>query len=234
MPRKIPESAIIEMKPISAPAPISIAWSKLARGEYFKWAAHDDVHLQGFLRRCVEVMEHAPATVVLVAPKAEAIDENGEILYKLAESLDTRHAQPHRRVGDVLRSVLWAPAQFGLFRTDALRKTRLIQPFAATDYVLLVEVALMGEIWELPETLFQRRKHPGISTTANKKPRDLRDWFDPSQRGLKNVIPPRLRLGLEYFRSITWAQLPLRERFLCYLAVLRRGFRGSSACIGTR
>src|ERR1035438_9843576 len=22
---------------------------KLARGEYFKWAAHDDVHLQGFL-----------------------------------------------------------------------------------------------------------------------------------------------------------------------------------------
>jgi glycosyltransferase involved in cell wall biosynthesis len=192
---------------------------KLARGEYFKWAAHDDVHLQGFLGRCVEVIERAPARVVLVTPKAEAIDENGRFLYKLAESLDTRHAQPHRRVGDVLRSVLWAPAQFGLFRTDALEKTRLIQPFFATDYVLLVEIALMGEIWELPETLFQRRKHSGISTTANAKPRELRAWFDPSQRGVKNVIPPRLRLALEYFRSITRAKLPVKERFLCYSTV---------------
>jgi glycosyltransferase involved in cell wall biosynthesis len=192
---------------------------KLARGEYFKWAAHDDVHLPGFLGRCIEAIERAPARVVLVTPKAEAIDENGRFLYKLAESLDTRHAQPHRRIGDVLRNVLWAPAQFGLFRTDALRRTRLIQPFAATDYVLLVEVALMGEIWELPEILFQRRKHPGISTTANKKPRELRAWFDPSQRGLKMAIPPRLRLALEYFHSIMRARLPVKERFLCYLTV---------------
>jgi glycosyltransferase involved in cell wall biosynthesis len=194
---------------------------KLARGEYFKWAAHDDLHLQGFLGRCVEVIEHAPATVVLVTPKAEAIDANGDFLYKLVESLDTRHPQPHRRVGDVLRSVLWAPAQFGLFRADALRKTRLIQPFAATDYVFLVEVAMIGEIWELPETLFQRRKHPGISTMANMKPHDLRAWFDPSQRGLKNFVPPRLRLGLEFFRAIARSQLPLRECLLCCLVVIK-------------
>jgi glycosyltransferase involved in cell wall biosynthesis len=192
---------------------------KLARGKFFKWAAHDDVHLPEFLRRCVEVIEQAPATVALVTPKAEIIDEHGKIVNILVESLDTRSPRPHQRVGDVLRRVFWAPAQFGLFRADALRKTRLMQPFAATDYVLLVEVALMSEIWELPETLFQRRIHPDISTTANKKSRDLLVWLDPSQRRIRNFVPPTLRLGLEFFRTIMRAKLSLRERFLCYWTV---------------
>ena len=163
---------------------------KLARGEYFKWAAHDDVHLQGFLRRCVEVIEHAPATVMLVTPRAEVIDENGAFLFKLDERLDTRCEKPHQRVGDVLRSILWATAQFGLFRTAALKKTHLIQPFTATDYVLLVEIALMGEIWELPETLFQRKLHPGISTRANKSWREFHLWFALPNGGSRIIFHP--------------------------------------------
>jgi glycosyltransferase involved in cell wall biosynthesis len=193
---------------------------ELARAEFFKWAAHDDVHLPGFLRCCFEVIAHAPAKVVLVAPKAEVIDEDGKVLYKLVESLDTRHVKPYHRVGDVLQRVIWAPAQFGLFRREALRRTRLIQPFFATDYVLLVEIALMGEIWELPDILFQRRKHSGMSTAANKKTHELRVWFDPSERGLERRIPPRLRLGLEFFRAIAQSRLSLQERLLCYLTVL--------------
>jgi len=192
---------------------------ELARGKFFKWAAHDDVHLPGFLRRCTEVIDQAAATVVLVTPKTETIDEDGKIINITVESLDTRRPRPHQRVKDVLRVVFWATAQFGLFRTDALRKTRLIQPFFAADNVLLVEVALAGEIWELPETLFQRRLHSGISTTANKNWRELLVWFDPSQRGLKTFVPPTLRLGLEFTRAVTRSQLPLRERCLCYLTV---------------
>ena len=33
---------------------------ELARGEYFKWAAHDDVHAPTFLERCVEVVDNNP------------------------------------------------------------------------------------------------------------------------------------------------------------------------------
>jgi glycosyltransferase involved in cell wall biosynthesis len=188
---------------------------ELAQGEFFKWSAHDDVHLPGFLRRCTEVIDQAPKTVVLVAPKTETVDEYGKIIDTPVESLDTRRPRPHQRVEDVLRKVFWATAQFGLFRTDALRRTHLIQPFFAADNVLLVEIALIGEIWELPETLFQRRLHPGMSTMANKHWRDLQNWFDPSQRGLKRFIPPTLRLGLEIVRAVTAARLPLRQRLLC-------------------
>ena len=196
----------------------------LARGEYFKWAAHDDVHLPGFLRRCVEVIEQAPATVVLVAPKAEMVDEHGRKMDIFVESLDTRRPHPHQRVGDVLHRVFWATAQFGVFRTEALKKTRLIQPFFAADHVLLVETALLGEIWELPEILFQRRVHPGMSTTVNKNWRELQAWFDPSKKGVKSLVPPTVSLGLEFDRSIRRAHLSLGERCLCRLTVFRVWF----------
>lgn len=189
-----------------------------ARGEYFKWAAHDDVCLPGFLRRCVEVLDQAPPSVVLVAPRTEVIDENGNRMTTVIpiERLDTRHPRPHQRLADVLRTAQWAASQFGLFRSDALRKTRLLDPFFGSDYVLLAELALLGEIWEIPETLFQLRFHPGVSTKANKSYSELLSWWDTSQKSQKKSLFPTMRLGVEYARSISRMQLPIGERLLCY------------------
>lgn len=195
---------------------------ELACGEFFKWAAHDDVHLPGFLRRCFEVISQAPPTVALVAPKSEMIDERGATLAIFhAEPLDARNPQPCHRVEQVLQNINWATAQFGLFRTRVLSETGRIQPFFASDYVLLVEIALRGEIWELSETLFQRRVHPGISTTANKNWRELQAWFDPTQTGLKRFLPPTARLLFEIARAIGRSPLSLGQRCRCYWVVLR-------------
>jgi glycosyltransferase involved in cell wall biosynthesis len=188
---------------------------ELSRGELFKWAAHDDVHLPGFLRRCVGVIDEAPSTVVLVAPRTEIVDAVGRPTSIPVESLHTTRPLPHQRIADVLRNVDWAPAQFGLFRTEALRKTRLIDPFFTSDYVLLMELAILGEIWEIPEVLFQRRYHSGISTEANKTSAEIQQWFDPSQEATKtrSVLP---RLLVEYTRSIARMPLPPMERLLCF------------------
>jgi glycosyltransferase involved in cell wall biosynthesis len=200
---------------------------ELARGELFKWAAHDDVHLPGFLRRCVEVFDQAPPTVVLVAPRTEIIDGAGLRTTEMAESLHTARSLPHQRVSDVLRNVEWATAQFGLFRSEALRKTRLIDGFLASDWVLLLELAILGEIWEIPEILFQKRYHPGISTNANKTQAEFLDWCDPSQKDkgrlfprMKLALAPRFRLPWEFARSIGRMPLPANERLLCLSAAL--------------
>ena len=201
---------------------------ELARGEFFKWAAHDDLLLPGFLTRCTDIFNRAPASVVLVAPAAELIDEHGQKLANdwCVEHLDTRRARPHQRVADVLRNVDWAAAQFGLLRPDALRKTRLIDRFHACDYVLLLELAILGEIWEIPEILFQRRYHPGVSTNANKTQAEMLQWFDPSKRtlgfrfeGMKLALTPRIRLGWEYARSIVRMPLSPMERLCCFVTI---------------
>jgi glycosyltransferase involved in cell wall biosynthesis len=198
---------------------------ELARGEYFNWATHDDVQLPGFLRRCVEVFEKAPDSVVLVAPRAEIIDEQGNRIQNWqAERLQTKRRWPYQRISDVLRELNWATAHLGLYRSEALRKTRLIDRFHAADYVLLVETAILGEIWEVPEILFQRRFHSGASTNANRTPARLMEWFDPSQKAsglfshMSLELAPRTKLALECTRSILRMPLDPKERLRCFIA----------------
>jgi len=196
--------------------------------DLFKWASHDDVHLQGFLRRCVEALDQAPLNVVLVAPKSELIDENGARITKegwFVESLNVRSSLPHQRAAVVVSNVNWATAQFGVFRAEALRKTRFIDSFVASDYVLLMELALIGEIWEIPEVLFQRRFHAGISTKVNKTRTDFLQWFDPSLKArgafiaIRPELQPRIKLAIEYVRSILRIPLSRKERLLCLVNV---------------
>lgn len=198
----------------------------LAHSEMFKWATHDDIHLPGFLRRCVEVLNQAPPSVVLVAPRTEIIDEEGRRIAKdwHVESLHAGHPRPHQRLKDILWNVDWATAQFGLFRSEALRKTRLIDRFIMSDYVLMLEVAILGEIWEIPEILFQRRYHSGISNIANRTHAEFLRWLDPSQKTERDLFPRmrpalklRTKLGFEYARSIWRMPMSNYERVCCFL-----------------
>jgi glycosyltransferase involved in cell wall biosynthesis len=194
---------------------------ELSKGEFFTWAAHDDVYLPGFLRRCVDSLDQAPSSVVLVAPRTEVIDERGFSTQIRVERLHTTRALPHQRVADVLWNVRWSTAQHGLFRSSALRKTRLHDAFYGADRVLLLELAILGEIWEIPETLFLKRHYPGRPGERNVTKAEFSAWFDP-MRKKKNSRP---RLSVEYARSIARLPLAPAERLLCFWTTFLVSFR---------
>ena len=210
-------------------APNHIRVFELARAPLFKWASYDDIHLPSFLRKCVETMDGAPPSVVLVAPRAELIDENGEKSPTgwLPERLETKRPEPHERLGDVLRNVAWATAQYGIYRADKLRKTRLVGAFPCSDYVLLAEIALLGEIREVPEVLFQRRYHPSVSHMANTTQAQFMEWFDTSKarKGRRSILPvplvPRWRVLFELQRSALRAPMKATEKLRCCITALR-------------
>jgi glycosyltransferase involved in cell wall biosynthesis len=194
---------------------------ELSTAPLFKWQAHDDVCLPGMFRRGVETFERAPAAVVVVFPRTELVDEAGRILtHFLPEHMETRRPQPHQRLADVLRSMTMVRAQFGFVRAAALRQTRLFDRMIAADFILFGELAMLGELWEMPETLFQRRIHAGISTRANTGTDQLMQWWDPTQRKYRGLLSPMLRLGGEYFRSIRRLPLPFGEKLRCALTVV--------------
>jgi glycosyltransferase involved in cell wall biosynthesis len=195
---------------------------ELARGEYFKWQAHDDVCLPGFLKSCLEVFDAAPASVVLVYPKTSIIDEHGKVMpHLVAETLDVRDASPHRRLAKVLKNLNMACPVFGLIRSSTLRQTRLIGRFIASDYVLLSELAMLGELREVPQTLFLRRVHPRISTYASRSSTQLLQWFDPSQRRYGRWLSPMMWLGVEYLRSVRRIPLGRLDKIRCCLTAAR-------------
>jgi glycosyltransferase involved in cell wall biosynthesis len=188
-----------------------------SRGKYFKWAAYDDICLPGFLERCVSVLERAPESAVLAYPRAERIDEAGRSAGPDNESLSRSDRRPHRRAAHVLMNVNLGWAQFGLIRHTALQRTSLHGSYIGSDYVLLAELAMLGEFLEIPEVLFQTRVHPGMSNRAHRDDRRWMVWLDPRNAQRRSFIPPVVRVGLECMKSAGRLALPVTERVLCQL-----------------
>lgn len=183
----------------------------LARAPYFKWAAYDDLLAPSHLRRCVETLDAAPPDVVLCYPRTLIIDGEGQLVGPYEDALDLREAEPHRR----LRHFIWqwslCNAPFGLMRTEALRKTRLIQRYIGSDITLLGELALLGRFYEVPEALFYRRIHTRSSRQNQDDMREVAQWFDPKSRG-PGWLKPETRVFFHLLGAVRRAELDPAER----------------------
>jgi glycosyltransferase involved in cell wall biosynthesis len=195
---------------------LTLEW---ASGVYFKWHAADDLIAAEFVTRSVEVLE-ADRGVVLCQSQVIVIDEIGNFIMDF--DYLPGHASstiPSRRLGDVLRQDRWDFEVFGLIRTDALRRTRLLDYYVASDRVLRAELALFGRYHILPERLFFSRDHPNRSVRAYPAHHLRVAWFDPRLAG--RTVFPHWRVLKEYGRAVARAPLSRRQRICCYGQLVR-------------
>jgi glycosyltransferase involved in cell wall biosynthesis len=190
------------------------------RSDYFKWAAHDDICLPTFLQRCVETLDGASPEAVLCMPRTLMIGASGQTLSEHDDNLDLRESSPAARMITFARRIMASGCHsvFGVIRTEALRKTRLIGPFVASDVVLLGELATQGELWEIPDRLFGARIHPGCSHQKFKSRPDgmeaYAQWFDPSNSG-RRLRGLRTKLAIEQLRGIVRSSLSPVQKLGC-------------------
>jgi len=183
-------------------------------GKYFRWAADDDRIAPEYLARCVEALE-ADSTLVLCHTQVKVIDENGEEVMNFNyPSGYGASLVPSARFGDALRQDRWGFEVFGLIRTDALRSTRLMDRYVASDRVLRAELSLLGCYRILPEALFFNRDHPGRSVRAYPAHHLRAGWFDPALAGRR--VFPHWRVFYEYFRAVNRARVSGWQRVCCY------------------
>ncbi len=202
---------------------------ELARGEYFKWAAHDDVIEPTFLQVCVEALDAAPPEVLLVYPKTTLIDENGHVIDTYEDRLDLRQPRPSDRYRTFLQNFVLANALSGLFRLDQLQRTRLFGLYPESDIVTFVELVLLGQIWELPPRLFLRRDHPQRATKAHANSALFNTWHNPGAHVERDM--PRSKLVAESVWAIRHAPIPRVERIRSYLFLARAWTRGYAATV---
>ncbi len=188
----------------------------MARGEYFRWACHDDTCEPTHLRRCVEMLDASPPSVILAYTRTVIIDERDVGVWTEDENLDTRGESPHERLKHLALSLRYSNVLYGLLRTDALRQTSRLAPYESSDYVLLVELALLGEFAEVPAYLFRRRVHDRMSRRANTTRTSVAQWFSPAARG---TLLPHGRLMWEYSKAVLDAPLSPMERGRSMLAL---------------
>lgn len=195
----------------------------LSSGKYFKWAAHDDVLAPDYLEKCVTILDNDPS-IVLCHSRAARIDENGVVIGNYDDRTLYRITswKKHERFGDLIsqRNSCWSI--MGVMRADALKKTPLHGAYLDADRNLLAELGLIGRMYEIPEHLFFRRDHPqAYTTTYHSKDVLVRDyknqlaWWSGNKKR-PQIMLPRWKNLLEYFRSVNRVPLKFSERLLCY------------------
>ena len=206
---------------------------QLSSGEYFKWAAHDDLIALDYLDWCVEVLD-CDRSVVLCHSQVQIINEWGEFLCNYNIKLHTDSHNPVKRFHDLLSHHLCYPI-FGLIRASTLKQTSLMGNYGHTDGVLLASIALEGRFYEIPEPLFFSRNHPHSSMSmffpeylslasgdcrlANKIPDyyAYAAWFDPAKQ--RQAIFPHWRIFWEYCRCIWHSSTSVRVKISCHLSM---------------
>ncbi|MGB3246099.1 MAG: glycosyltransferase [Sulfitobacter sp.] len=179
-------------------------------GRYFKWSAHDDVIKPAYLSTCLQGFQEDSS---IVYPGAEFIDENDEVIRTDTDRQATSSDSPFVRSFEVLQTMSMAASVFGVFNRSKLERTGLIGAFISSDYVLLLQAAMLGKIVRLDtEPLFQRRLHSKMSRLANTGHNDVLSWFDPKAR---SRLSERKRLYLEYSKAAFGIEgMPIPNKFM--------------------
>jgi len=191
---------------------------ELARGEYFMWAAHDDLFAPDFVARAVEVLD-SDRSAVLAYSKARNMNSRGVVREECVFGCRPDSPDPCARFSELLRMRECYPV-YGLIRKDCLRMTPLMSNYPMADKVLLVRLGLMGRFREIPEYLYFRRVHRGQSVRMYPSYHLHLTWFDPSRQG--RIVFPRWRVCKEYFATAAVAKLTRRQKIKCFIAVISK------------
>lgn len=194
-----------------------------SHGKYFAWFADDVEYAPDTLARCVAEIERASATpLVLVHPRCQIIRDGRPLSLAEQKSIASNSPRPWRRLAVVLSKVGLVNQLFGLIRAEVLRKTRLNGLYASSDYVLLAELAMQGELREIPEVLVRRRIDSNRGTAAVH--RDLQAWKAwlgaARSRSLADALPYRERLAFEYLRAAWHSPIGALDKFMCLACIL--------------
>ena len=178
----------------------------------------DDDYLDpNALARCVAVLD-AHDDVVVAYPRVVDVAPEGDVLTTYDGGAGGRAPRPSDRLLWIWGSRSCGEV-FGVIRTDALRRTRLIRDYTDSDRTLLGELALVGKIHEESSVRFYRCRHDTQSTSAHPNRWERAEWFNPANRN--KVVLSVTRQSLHLVAAVAAARLPVAERMGCFYQIAR-------------
>jgi len=195
---------------------------QLSFGEYFMWAAGDDIRHRDSIREYLNVLEN-DRSLVLCYANSRKIDEYGMDLPAEVSTLDVSDPRPNRRFQQLIDLEYRMDPAYGLIRLSILKKTQLEGQYADSDRVLLAELGLHGRFHRLDAVLFFRREHPNRSINVYSGRRSRTPWFDPDHPN--RWVFPYSRQFFEMYRAIGRVRIGHEERWACYRHLADWGWR---------
>ena len=210
-----------------------------SRGEYFKWAAADDLYGRDLLKSCVAALDDY-SDVVLAHSWEAAIDDTGNVMQAMDYPLATDSPRAPERFKAILfgssglfessdpavpglvrvdnRGILRACDMYGVTRTSVMRKVTPLGSYHHSDRIIICALALRGRFHITPDWLYFRRDTSDRTYNKSSKLRDRCEVNDPIRKN--KLLHPTPRLVAEYFwayvDAIQRAPLSAADRRECY------------------
>jgi hypothetical protein len=196
-----------------------------------------------FVARCMEALRATPDAVVAYT-LARHIDDKGDPVGE-ADGSPLRHVDwrptpaarfqqmldEFRADGGALAPMFW----YGVIRSEALRKTRMMGGYFSSDLVLLSELILLGKFVEVPECLLSIRLHPESSSWSESwSAESIQQHLNPEVKGRARLALEMRRYYLEYVGAVARSPLPVADKagLVAYCASLPMGKLRSKLGVG--
>ena len=206
-----------------------------SQGEYFKWAAYDDLCEPEYLELCVQALDEHPEAV-WCHTDSDRINEHDQSWLDAVNRDDAGfvrevqgqlkwvgHPRPDhdaedasRRFHGVLLGTSWSVDSYGLIRRNALNKTTLFQSYYGSEKVLMGELALQGPYYHIPRLLFAQRIHDEASSNLGSA--QFQAAFATAGKQ-KPFVPTRLAILWGHLRATLRAELSPWQRCRCWVVL---------------
>lgn len=195
----------------------------LSNGEFFMWAAFDDLRASQYISKCVDALGRKP-DAVMCCTEVGFIDEDGTVLDDASYSTSHPVGRSAIERVDALTSVTNWVDVYSLIRRAALSKTNGFPAIFGGDVVLTLQIALLGQVLYIPEKLWTVRMFRTKSGSAqtqtlvpNKSQRIIQLSYTELCSSLWSTISTSTISPSERWRSIV--------RCLLNCSVRNRAFR---------
>lgn len=199
---------------------------ELARGDYFRWAAADDVPSADLVRHAVTLLDEDPALVAYL-PDTANIDDTNTVTRRLERTLDLRAKSPVERANGVLTRDYQMVFTQGLMRRSTLLSTSRRWTYFGWDFILLLELTLRGQFCNVEGPLLYRRQHRASAAYATRKISEVRKWVDPTIRS--RILLPHWKWAWERVRAVFESPLNASDRLKVLSLVARHARWGRAA-----
>jgi glycosyltransferase involved in cell wall biosynthesis len=182
----------------------------LARGEYFKLAAHDDKIDRRFLERCVAALDSNP-DVEVCTTGVFVLDGQGAVTATRAPRAGTERLR-HHRLRSISSRQYACEASYGLMRTHALREVRPQTNHLHSDRIVLCELALRRPFYLIEEPLFFKRHHDG---NVYRDWRARMAWYQPELVLSGGIRLPHWLQVVDYLTMLGRSRIDPLDRARC-------------------
>jgi Glycosyl transferase family 2 len=192
-----------------------------AKGEYFMWAAHDDLFHASYIRKCLETLAAHP-DAICCCTEINFIDANGlphrDWSNRKYSNLETLGMTPPQRIHELINLGGWF-ATYGLMRLEDAKKMSLGLGMYGFDVVLLEELLLLGDFAKVHEPLFSYRMAKAKSVEHYQLA------FNAETNPLPAPKSPYADLAAHLLQTVYRSQLPNEQKleiFADFLVTLSR------------